>query len=442
MMKTNGLKLLCFALISALMVGCAATQPQQDFPLFNVNDLNAKVQSGEFTQKVDNFLIILDASGSMADEYAGRPKLDMGLDIASRLIQTVPKLELTGGLRTFGHSSLQSPERTAMLYAPTKFYNSRFNKNLEKVKYAGGNSPLGYAIDAATEDFRSMEGDIALIIISDGKSTDFPPQGAAERLKYEYGDRVCIYTIQIGDDAAGGKLLENVAAIGKCGTAVAANDIATGQGMADFVTTVFLTKAIDSDGDGVPDHLDQCPNTPAGVAVDSKGCPLDSDGDGVPDYLDQCPNTPAGVTVDSRGCPLDSDGDGVPDYRDQCPGTPQGAAVNEVGCWVLGHVLFDFDKAILRPEGFPIIDEAITVLKNNPGMRVELQGHCDIRGTRQYNQTLSEKRADAVRAYMVDMGIAPDRLSTIGFGFDRPVDTNETDEGRQKNRRVQIMPLK
>lgn len=75
----------------------------------------------------------------------------------------------------------------------------------------------------------------------------------------------------------------------------------------------------DSDGDGVPDKLDKCPDTPPGVKVDANGCPLDSDGDGVADYLDKCPDTPPGITVDADGCPLDRDGDGVPDYQDECP---------------------------------------------------------------------------------------------------------------------------
>ncbi len=88
----------------------------------------------------------------------------------------------------------------------------------------------------------------------------------------------------------------------------------------------------DSDGDGVVDRLDRCPNTPKGVKVDEFGCPLDSDGDGVPDYLDKCPNTPPNVKVDSDGCPLDSDGDGVPDYMDICPDTPRGIEVDEFGC--------------------------------------------------------------------------------------------------------------
>lgn len=89
---------------------------------------------------------------------------------------------------------------------------------------------------------------------------------------------------------------------------------------------------LDSDRDGIPDYLDKCPNTPAGVSVDKNGCPLDSDRDGVADYLDKCPNTPAGVAVEQNGCPLDSDRDGVPDYLDKCPNTPAGAAVDKNGC--------------------------------------------------------------------------------------------------------------
>lgn len=89
---------------------------------------------------------------------------------------------------------------------------------------------------------------------------------------------------------------------------------------------------LDSDGDGVPDYMDKCPNTPKGVQVDQNGCPLDADGDGVPDYLDKCPDTQKGVRVDSDGCPMDSDGDGVPDYLDKCPNTPKGVQVDQNGC--------------------------------------------------------------------------------------------------------------
>ncbi len=206
----------------------------------------------------------------------------------------------------------------------------------------------------------------------------------------------------------------------------------------------------DNDNDGVPNDRDRCPNTPRGVQVDSQGCPLDSDGDGVADYLDRCPNTPRGVMVDAQGCPLeagekptamDSDGDGVYDDRDQCPGTPQGAVVNEVGCWVVGNLLFDYDKAEIRPQYYSDLDQVVRVLKRNPGMDVEIQGHTDNVGSKSYNQPLSVRRAKAVANYLIRHGIAKDRLTVKGFWFSRPVAPNTTPAGRQKNRRVEIHPI-
>lgn len=93
----------------------------------------------------------------------------------------------------------------------------------------------------------------------------------------------------------------------------------------------FLTE-FDTDGDGVVDSKDMCPDTPAGIKVDEAGCPIDTDKDGVPDYLDECPGTPTGAPVDKKGCPIDSDKDGVPDYTDLCPNTPSGIAVDDFGC--------------------------------------------------------------------------------------------------------------
>ena len=110
-----------------------------------------------------------------------------------------------------------------------------------------------------------------------------------------------------------------------------------GDGVADYLDKCPTEKGLvalqgcpDADGDGVADADDKCPNTPAGVKVDASGCPLDTDGDGVADYLDKCPGTPAGVKVDANGCPLDRDGDGVPDNEDRCPDRP-GPASNK-GC--------------------------------------------------------------------------------------------------------------
>ncbi|MFH1624524.1 MAG: OmpA family protein [Pseudomonadota bacterium] len=198
---------------------------------------------------------------------------------------------------------------------------------------------------------------------------------------------------------------------------------------------------LDSDGDGVYDDRDQCPDTPKGVQVDESGCPPDSDGDGVYDDRDQCPDTPKGVKVDKQGCPLDTDADGVYDYKDACPDTPQGATVDRRGCWVLRGVNFDTDKWDIKPIDHSILDEVVSILGKNPKLMLEVQGHTDNKGTAAHNQSLSERRAQAVMEYLIEKGIAKDRLNAVGYGLTKPAATNETSKGRAQNRRVELNPI-
>lgn len=172
----------------------------------------------------------------------------------------------------------------------------------------------------------------------------------------------------------------------------------------------------------------------------------DSDGDGVPDSRDRCPNTPRGVEVDQYGCPTDSDGDGVPNARDKCPDTRPGAVVDLDGCEVeavieLPNVYFDFDESTIRPRGKEVLDDAAELLQNNERVVVEVAGHTDSIGTDAYNQDLSQRRADSVKDYLVSQGVNASRLETQGYGESRPIATNETDEGRQQNRRVELVVL-
>lgn len=203
----------------------------------------------------------------------------------------------------------------------------------------------------------------------------------------------------------------------------------------------------DSDGDGVPDYMDKCPDTPKGAKVDQNGCPLDSDSDGIPDYKDKCPDTPEGVKVDENGCPLDSDGDGVPDSMDKCPDTPSGTRVDQTGCPLaekteLKGVWFAFDSSAITPESARVLDDVAQTLKRYPDMRVELAGHtCNI-GTRQYNQGLSERRAHAVLDYLIGKGVDPQQLTAKGYGELQPTATNLTREGREQNRRTEMNILK
>ena len=197
----------------------------------------------------------------------------------------------------------------------------------------------------------------------------------------------------------------------------------------------------DSDGDGVWDDQDRCPDTPPGVVVDPEGCPIDSDRDGVSDYLDRCPNTPMGVAVNSEGCPPDSDGDGVVDPEDRCPNTPRGAAVNAVGCWVVENLRFETAKADIHPQYYPMLDNVVSVLRANPGLRVEIQGHTDSQGGAKFNQALSERRAAAVMGYLTSRGVDAHRLSARGYGLTQPITDNGTSQGRAMNRRVELKPL-
>lgn len=202
---------------------------------------------------------------------------------------------------------------------------------------------------------------------------------------------------------------------------------------------------LDSDGDGVTDDRDDCPNTPPGTRVDTWGCPIpvDSDGDGVYDDEDECPNTPYGTRVDAWGCPvpMDSDRDGVYDDEDQCPDTPDGATVDSRGCWVLSDLKFDTNKADIKAEGARILDSVVSIMRANPGLRLEVQGHTDNTGSAAYNKGLSQRRANAVMEYLVAEGIDKARLSAVGYGFDRPATSNETEEGRAQNRRVELNPI-
>ena len=166
--------------------------------------------------------------------------------------------------------------------------------------------------------------------------------------------------------------------------------------------------------------------------------PVDSDGDGVTDNLDRCPGTPAGARVDAVGCELDTDGDGVVDSKDKCPATPKGDRVDAYGCSLTRklEVYFDNNSSELRPESYKDLDLAVDFLKAVPSASGIIEGHTDSIGSEAYNQQLSERRANAVRDYIVGKGIDASRLQARGLGESQPVADNSTADGRAQNRRV------
>lgn len=217
----------------------------------------------------------------------------------------------------------------------------------------------------------------------------------------------------------------------------------------------------DADHDGIPDDVDLCPSVPEDKQEPdpTDGCPKppDRDGDGIPDEYDKCPDQPEdkdGID-DGDGCPEDDyDKDGVPDAQDACPREPGQPAPEpkQNGCpqfikhvegsteiQILKRIEFDTGKATIKPVSFPILDEVVKLLKANPDIkRVSIEGHTDDRGAVAMNNKLSQDRADSVMKYLSEHGVAGDRLEAHGFGPSRPLESNATEAGRQKNRRVEF----
>jgi len=174
----------------------------------------------------------------------------------------------------------------------------------------------------------------------------------------------------------------------------------------------------DSDGDGVVDSKDKCPGTPKGVTVNSSGCPLESDGDGVYDYLDKCPGTPRDLKVDANGCPI---------------------ALKKTATIDL-DIQFDSNKANIKPQYHSRLKKVADFMATYPETRALIEGHTDSVGSVAYNQKLSQRRSESVRDYLIrNFNISPNRLIAKGFGEERPVASNDTDEGRRKNRRIQAV---
>jgi len=209
----------------------------------------------------------------------------------------------------------------------------------------------------------------------------------------------------------------------------------------------------DKDGDGIEDGVDACPDK-AGAAI-FKGCP-DTDGDGVEDAKDKCPND-VGLKM-FEGCG-DKDEDGIPDHKDKCPEEKEviNGVKDEDGCpdkgkmlviikkekiEIIEKVYFATGRDRIQKRSFGLLDQVALTLKATPRLKkIRVEGHTDSQGSAAGNKSLSDRRANAVKRYLIGAGVEPERLEAQGFGEERPIDTNDTPEGRQNNRRVEFVIL-
>ena len=376
---------------AALLISCQAHRPAPINPDFQAADLSAKVRSGELRQKVDNFYVILDVSGSKEETYRGNSKFAIAKDFVYRMNRTIPgSIYINGALRSFGHSKNPFAKKTTLHYGPTQWSSSSFESALEAINWGGGLSPADMAIDRTSDDMVPLSGRTAVILVGDGKYKGYDPVGAASRMKSRFGDRVCLYTVLVGsEDPAGIKTMKEISGATGCGSYQTAKYLDKPSSLAAWVEAVFFESG-------------------------AKPAP---------------PPPPA---------PGDADGDGVIDDMDQCANTPRGAPVNSNGCWIIPNVLFNFNDSAIRLDYRPVLDRVVKVMGWNPDLRFSIAGHtCNI-GSERYNEGLSDRRAMAVKQYLMNNGVSSDRLYTRGYGFSVPAASNDTEAGRKQNRRATL----
>jgi OOP family OmpA-OmpF porin len=358
-------------------------------------------------QDVDNFLVLLDTSGSklqMTGKIDRQTQEEQAINLLKRskqivllMNETIPyELDLQAGLRAFGQIKTEAGrQNTVLLYGMTEYFQSGLTDAVNRAPAEpAGLTYLAEAIDAASFDMETVSGKTALIIVSDGVTPEGDPVGAAADLADMYGSDVCIYCIHIGVNPKGLALLEQVSQQAECGFTVQDSQVQTAAGMADFVEQVFLAE----------------------------------------------PPPPEPEPEPEPAPPPDTDGDGYIDSQDMCPNSPQRASVDSSGCWVIERVHFDFDQASIKPEYEDSLADLAMVMRLNPDLSLTVHGHADSIGSEEYNMNLSERRAEAAKQFLARRGIDEERISTEGHGETDPVASNETEDGREQNRRVEFDP--
>lgn len=354
--------------------------------------ITAKLNSGNFVQNADNFLIIFDRTGSMANQYGFQNKLNIEKKLAALFNATVPDIRLGAGLREIGEYK-DIFDNTNLDYGMTAYNRDALNKVIAGMSDPFGNTPLDKAITAAGGDLKNVSGKIALVIFSDGQDMfEKAPVAAATALKKQYGDRLCIYTVQIGDDPIGAKILESIVKAGQCGAAVKGDNVADDAGMTAFVEKIFVAT--------------KPPEQPKPVA--------------------KAPAPPPAPMVAEKKAPAAA---AAPEMKK--------APVTET---IKLNILFDTNKAVIKPKYKGEVKKVADFMKKYPDTKATIEGYTDNVGKEAANIKLSQKRADAVmKALIKDYKIDKSRLKAVGYGPKKPVASNATAAGKAQNRRVEAV---
>jgi len=384
-MKRISYGFLIMVMVSVLVAGCATKA------VYMPVDLNPQIKSGQFVQKTDNFIVLLDKSASMTNQYGSSTRLEIAKDVTARMVATIPDIKLNAGLRTF-----QDTEST-LIYGMTPF---NFLKALDAWGLGYGMTPMEVAFLEAGNDLEGLAGNSAIIVVSDFEDIDGVDDINHDELmknigtiKAKYGDRVCIYTIQVDVAPKGTLLAEEIVRAGKCGFAVNANDLATPATMAVFVEKVFL-------------------GPPPPPPPEAQAQPKEEVAAKAEEAKSEAPPVAA-----------------VP--------APVPAPTAVVAA--LDDIHFDYDKATLRLKDREILKRHAKWLMKNRDYSIVVEGHCDERGTNEYNLALGERRTVETKKYLVALGIEENRIKTISYGEEKPRDPGHNEEAWAKNRRAQFV---
>ena len=364
--------LLILLMFCALFSGCASSRPV---------DLNPQIKSGQLVQKTNNFIVLFDNSASMSYLHDGpflnqTPRLTHAQDATKSMIATFPEVQLNAGLRIF------AAEKTTLIYGMKSLVKEDYIQAINSIRRPDLRSPIGLAITAAGNDLRSAEGHSAIIIVSD--FSDLPGTDdmhvsaiidAITKVNEEYGDRLCVYAIQIGYTSLGKELSEKIVQNVRGGYNVNADRLITPQAMAAFVEKVVS---------GNCSRYQQLVANPKEKVVIVATEPM----------------------VEKKVLAVVSEMKGE----------------EKIVILAFEDVHFDSDQSTLKPEAQTILKRNIQILKDNPKAKVRIAGYTSASGTDDYNQKLSERRANAVQEYLVKEGfITRDRLFAIGYGETNPL---------------------
>lgn len=398
-MKKKGISCLVVVLLLAIVAGCAEKKA------YVPSDVMSQVKAERLVQKADNMAIVFDKSESMNTLYNNASRISLAKKTTSELVQTIPSdLKLNSLLRMFGQEKIFADDSTWLALDWTT-NRSELQKAVDNIGDQGlGRTPVGLAMEATYEDLKKTKGKAAVYLVSDFENTEDPKDirpkrlmDAIAKIKAAYGDQTCIYPIQVGKDPNGTLIANEIVKASACGFVQNADNLKTPAEMAAFVQQTLFERSSPAAAKAVA-----APSKPGEAAAP----------------LTQTPTAKAGA-----------------DAAKAASAAVQ-AILKELQ---IPDINFDYDKYNLTPAAQATLKASAPAYLKYKDYKLVVEGHCDERGTVEYNLALGQKRADEAAKYLADLGIEKERIKTISYGKEMPLVKESNEAAWAKNRRAHFV---